>query len=93
MSMVFQLLRSRLFCSSGFWLRVFVAHQRLVKVFAAVSLGVSCFLSCRVARYRANVGAQASCFDAAFGYRWPPRHARTSRVLEVGSECHECKCS
>ena len=29
--------------------------------------------------------AQASCFIAAFGCTWPPRHERTSRVLEVGA--------
>ena len=76
------------FCSSGFWLRLFVARLRLVEVFAAVPLGAPCFLSgrgegCFVARK--NGGAQAGCFDAAFGYRRPPPCARTSRVLEVGS--------
>ena len=58
-----------------------------VEVFAAVPLGVPCFLVCGVGRYlvvRQNVGTQASCFIAAFGYRRPPRHARTSRALEVG---------
>ena len=57
----------------------------LVEVFAVVPLGVSCFLSCWVGGYfvaRQNVGAQAGCFIAAFGYRRRPRHARTSRVLE-----------
>ena len=24
-------------------------------------------------------------FDVAFGYWWPPRHARTARVLKVGA--------
>ena len=41
-----------------------------VEVFAAVPLGVSCFLSCWVGGYfvaRWNVGAQAGCFIAAFG--------------------------
>ena len=36
---------------------------------------------------------KAGCFIATFGYRRPPRHARTSRVLEVGSHWHGCKCS
>ena len=94
-SMVFRLARSWWLCSSSFWLRPFVALT-LVEVFAAVPLGVSCFLSCRVGRYfvaRGNVGAQAGCFIAAFGHRRPPRHARTSRVLVVGSQWHGCKCS
>ena len=68
----------------------------LAEVFAVLPLGVSCFLSCRVGRYfvaRWNVGAQAGCFIAAFDCRWPPRHARTRRVLEVGSQWHGCKCS
>ena len=30
---------------------------------------------------------------AAFGHKRPPRHAHTSRVLEVGSQWHGCKCS
>ena len=34
---------------------------------------------------RWNVGAQAGRFIAAFGYNWPPRHRRTSRVLGVGA--------
>ena len=58
----------------------------LVEVFAAVPLGVSCFQSCSVGGYlvvRWNVGAQASCFIAAFRYRRPPRHGRTSRVVGV----------
>ena len=42
---------------------------------------------------RQNVGAQASCFAAAFGHMPPPRHPRTSRVLEVGSQWRGCKCS
>ena len=67
-----------------------------VEVFAVVPLGVSCFLSCWVGRYFVayqNVGAQAECFLAAFGYRRPPRRARTCRVLVVGSQWHGCKCS
>ena len=59
-----------------------------VEVFAAVPLGVSCLLSCWVGGYfvgRWSVGAQAGCFIAAFGYRQPPRHARTSRVLGSGA--------
>ena len=28
---------------------------------------------------------------AAFGYKRPPRHARTARVLKVGSRWHGCK--
>ena len=67
-----------------------------VEVFAAVPLGVPCFLSCWVGRYFVahwNVGAQAGCFIAAFGYRRHPRHARTSRVLEVGKQWHGCNCS
>ena len=31
--------------------------------------------------------AQAGCFIAASGHRRPPRHARPSRVLGVGSQC------
>ena len=68
----------------------------LVEAFAAVPLGVSCFLSCWVGGYfvaSQNVGAQAGCFIAAFGYRRPPRDARTSRVLEVGRQWHGCNCS
>ena len=38
-----------------------------------------------------NVGAQAGCFIAAFGYKRPSCCARTSRVLEVGSQWHGCK--
>ena len=49
---MFRLVRSWLFCSSGFWLRLFLSHVsgwlKLVEVFAAVPLGVSCSLSCRV---------------------------------------------
>ena len=45
-----------------FWL------VEVVEVFAAILLGVW---------PDTNVGAQAGCFDAAFGYRLPPRHART----------------
>ena len=66
------------------------------EVFAAVPLGVSCFLSCWVAGYfvaRWNVGAQAGCIIAAFGHKRPPRQARTSRVLGIGSQWHGCKCS
>ena len=40
-------------------------------MFAVVPLGVSCFLSYRVEGHflaRENVGAQAGCFIAAFGY-------------------------
>ena len=54
-----------------------------VEVFAAVPLGVSCFVSCWVGGYFVeswNVGAQAGCFIAAFGCRRRPRHARTSRA-------------
>ena len=48
-SVVFRLVRCRLFCSSGFWLRRFVARcWSSVGVFAVVPLGVSCSLSCRV---------------------------------------------
>ena len=68
----------------------------LVEVFPVVPLGVSCFLSCWVWGYyvaRWNVRAQAGCFIAAFGHRRPPRHVSTSRVLEVGSQWHGCKCS
>ena len=78
-----------LFCSSGFWLHLFVARLRLVEVFAVVPLGAPCFLSGRSEGCfvpRENVGTQAGCFDSAFGYRRPPRHARTSRVLDVGSQ-------
>ena len=89
----FRLVRSWLFCSSGFWLRFFVARLfgwlTSIEVFAVVPLGVSCFLSCCVGGYfvaRQNVGTQAGCFIAALGCRRPPRHARTSRVLEVGSQ-------
>ena len=53
-----------------------------VEVYAAVSTW-SVLL---VARW--NVGAQANCFIAAFGCKRPPRHARTSRVLGVGSQWH-----
>ena len=65
-----------------------------VEVFAAVPLGVSCFLSCGVGGCfvaRWNVGAQAGCFIEAFGCRRPPNH--TSRALAVGSQWHGCKCS
>ena len=57
---------------------------RLVEVFAAVPLGVACFLSCLVVGYlvaRWNVGAQAGCFITAFGYRRPPRHESASLVF------------
>ena len=50
--------------------------------------------SCRVANrvvVRQGVGAQTGCFIAAFCYKWPPRHAHTLRVLEVGSQWHGCK--
>ena len=40
-SVVFGLLRSWLFCSSGFWWRLFVARFWLVEVFATVPLEVS----------------------------------------------------
>ena len=73
---------------------VVVARFWLVVVFEVLPLGVSYFLSCRVGGYfvaRWNVGTQASCFDAAFGYRRPPRCACTARVLKVGSRWHGCK--
>ena len=83
---VFRLVRSWLLCNSGFWSHV-SGWLTSVEVFAAVPLGVSCFLSCLVGGYfvaRWNVGAQAGCFIAALGYRRPPRHAHTSRVLGRG---------
>ena len=42
---------------------------------------------------RQNVGAQAGCCIPAFGYRPLPRRARTSRVLEVGSQWDGCTLS
>ena len=99
-SVVFRLVRSWLFCNSGFWLRVCLPHVsgclRLVEVFAAIPFGVSCFLSCGVGETLCPVGtlvrrqvvsSRHSCC------RRPPRHARASRVLEVGSQWHGCKCS
>ena len=59
------------------------SKQRLVEVvevFAVVPRGESCFLWCRFGGYfvvRWNFEAQVCCFGAAFGYRRPPRHART----------------
>ena len=52
---------------------------RSVDVFAVVPLEVCCFPSCRVGGYlaRENVGAQASCFDAAFGST-PRAHGSSS---------------
>ena len=49
---------------------------RLVEVFAVLPVGASCFFC-------------VSGPEATFGYRRPPRHARTARVLEVRS----CTCS
>ena len=92
---VFRLVRSWLFCNSRCGFRLFVARFWYVEVFAAVPHGVFCFLSCWVGRYfaaRWNAGAQAGCFDAAFGYRRPPRHARTARAPRVGSQWPGCKC-
>ena len=40
----------------------------------AVLIQASMFEDCN---HYHNVGTQASCFDAAFGYRPPPGHART----------------
>ena len=68
--------------------RTFLVGCR-VEEFAAIPLGVSSFLSCWVGEYFValwNVGAQARCFIAEFGYKRPPRHARTSRVLGVGDQ-------
>ena len=52
-SVVFRLVRPWLVCSSGCWLRLFVARfwQTLVEMFAELPLKVSCFLSCRVGVY------------------------------------------
>ena len=89
-SVVFRLVRPWLFCNTGFCLHLFVARFWLAEVFAAVS----CFLSCRVGGHfvaSQNDGAQATCLIAAFGYKRPSRHARTSRVLGVGSQWHGCK--
>ena len=83
-----------------FWLCVCSSHVSgwltSVEVFAAVPLGLSCFLSCWAGRYfvaRWNVGAQAGCFSS--------RHSDTGgRVMRarhvfwgVGSQWHGCKCS
>ena len=77
---VFRLVRSGLFCSSGFCLRLCVARffgwLRLVEVFVCGP----------VERW-----ARASCFIAVLGHRRPPRHVRTARVLEVGSQWHGYK--
>ena len=67
----------------------------LVEVFAVVPIGVSCFLSCWVGILCGPFERWAleGCFIAAFGYKRTLRHARTSRVLEVGSQWQVCKCS
>ena len=94
-SVVFRLVRSWLFCNSGFWLRLFVARFWL----ADVGCGVRCSSTLECLAFRlvgsgdtlSPVGTvQAGCFIAAFGYRRPPRHARASRVLGVGSQWHGC---
>ena len=64
------------------------ARLRLVEVFAVVPLGVTCFLSSRVGDTLWPVRA-LECRQVVSS-----RHsARTSRVLEVGSQWHGCKCS
>ena len=73
MSVVFRLVRSWLFCNSGFWSHV-SGWVRLVGVFAVVPLGVSCSLPCWVggyfaARHVRTFEVVSSRHSAAGGHR------------------------
>ena len=72
-------------CDNGFWLRLLVEVGGGVCCSSTWSVLFSVVSGRETPCGPLERWAQAGCFSDAFGYRRPPRHARSSRVLEVGA--------